>query len=257
MSVFRITCRLKNKDVNMFRKLRTSVLMEILQEISIAHTEQLGAGRNKTLDRGFLWVIMQQNIRILHMPEYDDEITVLSWPGKTMHVLFPRFYRIIDSEGKLLVEGSALWALIDQNTRKMIFPEQNGITVEGEETGEEYPLPARIAAEETEQTGTFHVPFSYCDLNGHMNNTRYFDLLDDMLAGSDPTPASIQAEYHHEIRCHNDVVLKLHRDQEHAYMEGESGDQLCFRMKVTFPAADQQPGNLTDPFFKKRRDTIV
>ena len=58
MSIYQTSCRLKNKDVNIYRKLRTSTLFEMLQEISIAHTEQLGAGREKTLDQGFLWVIM-------------------------------------------------------------------------------------------------------------------------------------------------------------------------------------------------------
>ncbi|MBS6461751.1 MAG: hypothetical protein KH349_07390, partial [Clostridium sp.] len=36
-------------DVTMFRKLRPSVLLRLIQEISIAHTEALGAGRAKTL----------------------------------------------------------------------------------------------------------------------------------------------------------------------------------------------------------------
>ena len=78
MSIYRTSCKLKNKDVNMYRKLRTSTLFEMLQEISIAHTEELGAGREKTLDHGFLWVIMQQEVKIHSLPEYDDEITVSS-----------------------------------------------------------------------------------------------------------------------------------------------------------------------------------
>lgn len=39
-------------DVTMYRDLRLSVLMRWLQEISIAHTEALGAGRAKPSIRG-------------------------------------------------------------------------------------------------------------------------------------------------------------------------------------------------------------
>jgi len=60
---------LKNKDVNLHRKLRTSALFELLQEASIAHTEELGMGREMTLDRGFLWVVLQQRADIARMPE--------------------------------------------------------------------------------------------------------------------------------------------------------------------------------------------
>ncbi len=232
MSIYQTSCRLKNKDVNIYRKLRTSTLFEMLQEISIAHTEQLGAGREKTLDQGFLWVIMQQEVKIHAMPGYDDEITVSSWPGKTMHVLFPRYYQIHDKEGNLLIEGSALWALIDQQTRRMIFPDKNGIIVEGEQHGTEYPLPTRITPLPTDQESVFHVPFSYCDLNGHMNNTRYFDLFDDTVTRKDPSLHVIRVEYHHEVRCKEELILHTLVSDDTCYLEGSVNDQICFRMEV-------------------------
>ena len=42
---------LRSRDVDMFRRLRTSELFKLLQEASIRHTEQLGMGRDKTLDK--------------------------------------------------------------------------------------------------------------------------------------------------------------------------------------------------------------
>ena len=55
-------------DVTMFRKLRPSVLLRLIQEISIAHTEALGAGRAKTLDKGVLWVVARMKIEISRLP---------------------------------------------------------------------------------------------------------------------------------------------------------------------------------------------
>ena len=52
--VYSTTKTLLADDVTMQRNLRPSVLMRWLQEASIAHTEALGAGRAKTLDKGAL-----------------------------------------------------------------------------------------------------------------------------------------------------------------------------------------------------------
>ena len=90
MSVYRQELLLRSKDVDMFRRLRTSELFRLLQEASIRHTEQLGMGRDKTLDKGILWVLLLQSAEIARMPEYDERIVLKSWPGRTMHLLFPR-----------------------------------------------------------------------------------------------------------------------------------------------------------------------
>ena len=58
---------LRSRDVDMFRRLRTSELFKLLQEASIRHTEQLGMGRDRTLDRGILWVLLMQRAEIVRM----------------------------------------------------------------------------------------------------------------------------------------------------------------------------------------------
>ena len=69
MSVFHFPYRVRDCDVSFNRKLRPSSLFSVMQEASIDHTEALGAGRAKTLDRGFLWVITRQKVEINRLPE--------------------------------------------------------------------------------------------------------------------------------------------------------------------------------------------
>ena len=129
MSVYREEILLRNKDVEMHRRLRTSTLFQLLQEVSIRHTEQLGMGRDKTLDRGILWVVGLQRAEIARMPVYDERIVLKSWPGQTMHVFFPRYYQIETPEGEPLIRASALWTLMDRQSRSMVFPEEAGIEI--------------------------------------------------------------------------------------------------------------------------------
>lgn len=185
MSVYREELLLRSKDVDLHRRLRTSRLFELLQEASIRHTEQLGMGREKTLDKGILWVVGLQRAEITRMPVYDEQIVLKSWPGETMHFFFPRYYQVETAAGEVLVRASAMWMLVDSETRKLVNPESYGVVIDGVRTGEEIRMPSAPVRLETTETRPFRVPYSYVDLNGHMNNTRYFDLAEDCIPASD------------------------------------------------------------------------
>ena len=193
MSVYSTQLRLRNKDVNLHRKLRTSVLFELMQEASIRHTEELGMGREMTLDRGLLWMVTLQRAEIARMPEYDECITLESWPGETMHLLFPRYYRVLDEKGETLLFASAL------------------------------------------SVTDFTVPFSYVDLNGHMNNTRYFDLAEDL------TPAAregrdlreIAVEYAAEARLSDTLRVTVQEDGDRFRVSGDT-EKKIFRMEFVY-----------------------
>ncbi len=201
MSIWEAERRILSSDVDMHRRLRLSVLFTWLQEAAIAHTEALGMGRDKTLDRGILWVVTLQRATIERLPEYDEQVVLRSWPGHTMHVLFPRYFALETTAGEPLVRASSLWTLTDLRTRKLVFPERCGVVINGTETGEEIPLPSAPRPLPCTETRPFTVPYSYVDLNGHMNNTRYLDLAEDILPAAAEGRAlrSVATEYSREL----------------------------------------------------------
>ena len=235
MSVYSRELLLRSRDVDMFRRLRTSELFRLLQEASIAHTEQLGMGREKTLDKGLLWILLQQRAEIVRMPEYDEKVVLKSWPGKTMHLLFPRYYSMETAAGEHLLSASALWGLVDQNTRKMIFPEKYGIEIEGVVTGEETALPSSPHRLECTHSIPFTVPFSYVDINGHMNNARYFDLAEDCIppAAGGEKLTGIQVEYQSEARFGDRLNISWGCSDSSYYISGE-GEKPVFRMELRY-----------------------
>ena len=234
MSVYSEEILLRSKDVDMFRRLRTSELFRLLQEASIRHTEQLGMGRDKTLDRGILWVLLMQRAEILRMPEYDETVVLKSWPGKTMHLLFPRFYSLETADGEPLLKASALWSLVDRDTRKVVFPEKYGVVIEGVVTGEEIAMPGAVRKDACACERDFTVPYSFVDLNGHMNNTRYFDLAEDCAgaAAAGKLLRSVSVEYQNEARLGQTLHLRW-GGEESVYLCGET-DRSVFRMRLEY-----------------------
>ena len=235
MSVYREELLLRSKDVDMFRRLRTSELFRLLQEASIRHTEELGMGREKTLDKGILWVLLMQRAKILRMPEYDEQVVLRSWPGKTMHLLFPRFYSLETSAGEPLVKASALWSLVDEKTRKVVFPEKYGVVIDGTVTGEEIAMPGAVAKDECVLERDFTVPYSFVDLNGHMNNTRYFDLAEDCVgaAAAGRPLHGVSVEYQNEARLSETLHLHWSGEKGNVYLCGET-DRPVFRMRLEY-----------------------
>ncbi|MBQ7692947.1 MAG: hypothetical protein IJT29_04980 [Oscillospiraceae bacterium] len=235
MSVYSTQLRLRNKDVNLHRKLRTSVLFELMQEASIRHTEELGMGREMTLDRGLLWMVTLQRAEIVRMPAYDECITLESWPGETMHLLFPRYYRVLDEKGETLLSASALWALVDQEARRMVFPDRYGIVIPGSVTGHEIALPSPPRRAEAGAITDFTVPFSYVDLNGHMNNTRYFDLAEDLTPAAREGRAlrEIAVEYATEARLSDTLRVTVQEDGDRFRVSGDT-EKKIFRMELRY-----------------------
>lgn len=178
--VFRQQLCLRSSDTDEFRRLRMSALFRFLQEISIDHTEALGAGREKTLDRGALWVMTRMRVQADRLPEYGESITLESWAGETMHVVFPRYYRILDHAGAPICQASGMWVLMDRSERGMVFPDSLGVVVPGYARGDELPLPEALALPEFDGEIERAVRYSEIDLNGHVNNTRYLEWLDDL-----------------------------------------------------------------------------
>ncbi|MBQ2061362.1 MAG: hypothetical protein II458_01675 [Oscillospiraceae bacterium] len=235
MSIYREELLLRSKHVDMYRRLRTSELFRLLQEASIRHTEELGMGRDKTLDRGILWVLGLQRAEITRMPTYDETVVLKSWPGKTMHVLFPRYYSLETKDGEPLLRASALWTLVDAEKRKMVFPEKAGIVIDGVVTGEEIRLPSPPPRLTCDRERPFTVPYSCVDLNGHMNNCRYLDLAEDVTgaAAAGKTLRDIQAEYVSEAKLDQTLRVSWGQDGGRYFVQGEA-EQCVFRMGLTY-----------------------
>ncbi len=181
-SEYRRTLRLKAEHVDCFRTLRLSVLMSLFQECCIAHTEELGMGRDKTLDRGFLWVINTEMIGVRRLPCYDEEITLVCYPGETLHFFFPRHMIVLDRYGEEIIRIGAIWSLIDEKARHLIDPAENGITIRGEKRPDEIRPPLSLPKTELSNAEkNLCASYSLVDINGHMNNANYLEMALDLI----------------------------------------------------------------------------
>lgn len=220
---------IKSTDVTLKRTLRPSALLSMAQNATGIHTTKLGVGSDKTLDRGFLWVIVRQELKISRMPEYEETVTLETWPGEAKHMFFPRYTRLLDGSGAVLATVSAIWTLIDINSRAMIIPSKEGISIPCEKTGNDLPLPGRIRSIPVSASVEYTVPFSAADINGHLGNMHYLDIAEDCISeiSSVRDPKCIRCEYSNEIKYKEKVTVSFGSDGDRYYFSGD-GDKHKF-----------------------------
>ena len=235
MQIYTLPYRLKSRDVNMFSRLRVSQLFELMQEAATDHSDILGAGVHDIRPKGLMWVLARQNVEIARMPSYDEAITIETWPGRTVHSLYPRFYRILDVAGEPIIESSAIWMLADMRERALVPSSRSGIDFSFEKRGVEIALPSPPRAFHTDRSLSFTVPFSYVDMNGHMNNPRYFDLADNLspAAAEGCDPKRILVEYSAELRLGDSYEL-LSGEKDGRFYLRTGGDKPLFRIMMEY-----------------------
>jgi len=173
--------RLRSQHVDYRRKLRLTELMRLFQECCIAHTEELGMGRERTLDRGLLWIVLSERFQIERLPEYDEEITLECTPGLTLHFFFPRNMVVKDSGGNVIIRVHAMWGLLDASTRQMVDPAEKGVAINGRSLPTDLPPMMSFNIPELPFSMTCKASYSLVDINGHLNNAAYLGLAMDRL----------------------------------------------------------------------------
>ena len=172
---------LSHIHVDCFGYAKPSVLLYMMQEAAGEHCTLLNVDKSN-LNRLF-WAITRTRVQVTRLPKLGETVTIKTWPMPTTRVAYPRSVVAYDAQGKELFRAISLWVLMDEQTRAMVLPGKSGITVDGTLTGTELAAPHAIAARQMANTCQKQVTYSLLDSNGHMNNTRYMDWVDDLLPG--------------------------------------------------------------------------
>ena len=175
---------LTDVHVNCFGRLKTSMLLYFIQEVAGKHFEQLSMDYDSLESRGLFWAITRHKVQITRIPRHSETIRIETWPMPTTRVAYPRSVVAYDEQGNECFRAITLWVLMDLQNRAMVLPGKSGIEVAGTLRGNELSSPLGLPAKALRSRKSRTVAFTDLDRNGHMNNTKYLDWLDDLLPSS-------------------------------------------------------------------------
>ena len=167
--------------VDRFGRMKTSMILFLAQEVAGKHCNLLSVDYDTLTQRRMFWAVTRHRVQITRLPLHGETIRIETWPMPTTRVAYPRSVVAYDAGGNECFRSISLWVLMDLDKRSMILPGKSGIDVVGTLRGTELDSPAGLVAKALQNRRSRTVCFTDLDRNGHLNNTKYLDWIDDML----------------------------------------------------------------------------
>lgn len=165
-------------DVDFNNVTSTSNLLKYMQDAANCSMEDDGLSYNELFDKGYSFILSRIRISS-YAPLYShDKIVVQSWACESRGVQYNRCYRILRDDS-IVAEAVSVWALVGVHDRKLHRVNELNLPYRIDDMLE-LDLPARFKIPEDVKlrlVGERTVEYADVDLNGHMNNTRYPDIL--------------------------------------------------------------------------------
>ena len=179
--IFRHNFEISDLHLDCHGRVKPSVLLFFAQEAAGQHCQLLKLDWETLAKQNLFWAVTRHRVQITRLPVRGETITVETWPMPTTKVAYPRSVVGYDAQGNELFRTISLWVLMDSQSRSMVLPGKSGVVVDGVLRGNELALPHSILPGERPNQQLQTVRYSHLDRNGHMNNTRYMDWVNDLL----------------------------------------------------------------------------
>lgn len=236
-TVFSMPIHTPTYDVGPNRQLRLSALLRWQQEVGERHVTHYQLDWESLAEKGLAFVLARGCGVIHRLPHTGEAVRLETWSDHIRGAQFYRGYRLLDEAGNRLTESMAAFALVDVESHRLCRPtgtELNGLPSAVRESACPLP-PALKTTPPLGEVGRWCVPHSAVDLNHHLNNTVYADLLTDFLPAAlrERTPRAYALYYLTEAKEGEVLTLHYGSEGDEHYVEARAGDKRCFVGRVT------------------------
>lgn len=226
------TMTVMNADADFRSLLKPSALLRYVEQVSADHARAFGMTDEFFKEHGVAFLVGKQALRFDRVPRRAEKLTLTTRAESSKRGSIKRITTLTDAQGKQVAMVDCRWIVASLAEGRIL--RQPDWTVENfwnESVEGELSLQLHKCREGLTSAGEWTVHYSQCDLNGHLNNAFYLDLVCDALAQdvvrSGPvTFASIN--YHREIRMGESVEVLYAPSAEGWYVIGRHDGQTMF-----------------------------
>jgi acyl-ACP thioesterase len=163
-------------------RLTLGAVFDFFQEAAISHAECLGVGRDTMTRTGQVWVLSRISVLFDRRPKYGEALTIRTWPRGSEKLFAVRDYDVRDASNTPLIRGRSGWLVLDLEKRRPLrlqniigqLPRNEGLdALPGGGMG----LAKR---DDLVRAGERRAAYSDIDYNGHVNNVRYIQWIQDI-----------------------------------------------------------------------------
>lgn len=218
---------LRISDFDRYGKLKASSILDIFQDIAASHANDLGIGFDAMMANETVWVLTKVKFEVFGQPSMYQTVHVKTWPLAPEKIVFRREYHITNDAGKTLIKGTSEWCVMHSVKRRLVsavdaFPIKEGFITE---TMFEDKLKKVTECDSTDEPYITKTTFSDCDVNGHVNNTKYANYIFDSLnLPEDKNVKTLQMDYHQEVISGTELHIHTQTDGNEILAKGMGDD---------------------------------
>jgi acyl-ACP thioesterase len=223
--------------------LTMAAAFDYFQEAAIRHAEALGVGKAPLGKLGQGWILSRMSVLMERRPRQEDRVTVRTWPRGWEKLFAIRDFDIRDETDTPIVRARSCWLIVDIEKRRPLRPQATMEKLPLNEGRDSLPDGGSgLEAAGVEKAGSRRAAYSDIDYNGHMNNARYVQWIQDISDRDSLINAKtmrLDINYLNEVKLGETIELWTAPLPAHTYslarsIEGRRSDsgQAVFRAEL-------------------------
>lgn len=228
-STYTKTIVVQATDTDLYNNLRPCALLKYFQELGGDHADLLGMSREALVaNHHASWILVRVWFR-LHRPIHAGEaLRIDTWHREVKGVTFYRDFSLYIG-GEAVGTGVSAWVIADITTRRMLRPGSIEAIAASRPPQQVFSLQLKPIRSPENKAAVYErtVRYSDLDVNGHMNNTKYADVLLDAFHPEELRGrfvSEMQLNYSMECLIGDTMVISRAAEEDSCYIDGCSPD---------------------------------
>lgn len=194
-------------------------ILNFLGDIGSKHAESLNVGMTYLTEKNLTWVFYKYNIKVNRYPKYSEKLIVRTTAEEFKKFYALRTYEIYDENNEKIVEGEALFLLIDIIKRRAVRitdDQYEAYGLDKDKTSKKLigKLKRLEKPQSDDYVSYFTVRNSDIDYNKHVNNVKYvqwfmdsipYDIIENYKLKEIDILFEKECYYGDEIKCVCDI----------------------------------------------------
>lgn len=222
-------------DVDINDHIKPSSLQRYMMETGMCQMRDRKPTYGELFHKDQAFILTRVTIEIFHQIKQFKPIKVQTWNCPAKGVTFTRCFEVF-CEDRLMARAHTVWAVASPTTGKLWKSSEVDISNYESEAALDMTLPTRLRIPkdlELESIGTKTVLFGEVDMNMHMNNTYYTDVLWSYIPDvRNKEITSICLRYHAEAPLGAQLELTMGKLQKPLAEDDKAEETYCFRTFV-------------------------
>lgn len=241
-NAYEISLRVPQPECDLNSRFTLGGILRMTQQVGMEQCEAQKVGTDYLLSFHSAWILAKVSVEVFADLHEDEPMHIITEPSAPLHAIYKRITSFYKQDGTLAAQVDGRWILADIDSRRLLRSLPVGMSLPYMTQVDKEQCVDMVRAKELTACGSAAALYSRVDLNRHLNNTRYADILCDAMPfnvwDNDGYAKKAVILYRSELPLGHTVDLSRGSCDYHGrpafYVCGRDGDARCFEANLIF-----------------------